>query len=55
VKLHCRLYDVNAGKIVWSDRLDIARPAKAISVKSVVNRAADKIARTVSICKTTQG
>jgi TolB-like protein len=55
VKLHCRLYDVNAGKIVWSDRLDIARPAKAISVKGVVNRAADKIARTVSICKTTQG
>jgi hypothetical protein len=55
VKLHCRLYDVNAGKIVWSDRLDIARPAKAISVKGVVNRAADKIARTVSICKTTRG
>lgn len=52
VKLDCRLYDVQTGKTAWSDRLDIARPARAISVQGVIDRATKEIARAVSACKT---
>ncbi len=55
VKLNCRLYDVKTAKMVWSDQLDIARPARSISARSVIDLATDKITRAVSVCKTPQG
>ena len=48
VMVEARLYDTKTGNALWSDTLDIARPAKNLSVQKVINKAVKQIPRAIS-------
>lgn len=48
VMVEARLYDTKNRNPLWSDTLDIARPAKTLTVQKVINKAVKQIPRAVS-------
>ncbi|MFW6284232.1 MAG: hypothetical protein ACOC1H_02450, partial [Desulfosalsimonas sp.] len=48
VMVDARLYETKTGNSLWSDTLDIARPAKNISAQNIINKAVKQIPRAIS-------